>query len=359
MPLGTAMPRVELEITVVIAELRRRRHVGQEARALRVHDRQRAHLARLDAPDDAADVVERHVDVAAQDRRSSAPRRPRGARCGKSRPAPLPPVIRIARWSSLRMPVVAALILLGVLLRGLEQVLEGLVRAVGLDPDDAGIEHLVDHRNEGVGLERRLALRVEDDGVQRGQVDEADVVAVGPLPGSCRSSPPGRPPRPCSPPRWSGRGPSRRSPRRCAPRRRCCRPPDRPPSAAPAWWESSPPRRGRASAIERQRDINASRCDCVRCIMVSSFVGCYRIRANIRFCPSMAFSAAILSAETTMISAAQTSSVAEMGRVRKMPKSPAGHLERGAQRFLHERARGSAPAPPARAASRACAASSR
>jgi len=64
-------------------------------------------------------------------------------------------------------------------LRGLEQVLEALERAVGLDPDHPGVEHLVDHRNEGVGAESSLALRIEDHSVQRRKVDEPDVVAVG------------------------------------------------------------------------------------------------------------------------------------------------------------------------------------
>ena len=50
-----------------IAELLHGRHVGQELGAHVVHHGQRAHLARLHARDDAADVVEGDVDVAGHD----------------------------------------------------------------------------------------------------------------------------------------------------------------------------------------------------------------------------------------------------------------------------------------------------
>ena len=61
------MPRVEFEIDGRKAELLRGRHVGQELGAHVVHDGQRPHLARLYALDDAADVVERDIDVAGHD----------------------------------------------------------------------------------------------------------------------------------------------------------------------------------------------------------------------------------------------------------------------------------------------------
>ena len=109
------------------------------------------------------------------------------------------------------MPVVAALILFGDFLAASRRSLKRLVRAVGLDPDDAGIEHLVDHRDEGVGLERRLALRIEDDRVERGQIDEAEGIAVGARPAHVGPARPGRPRRRGSRPRWAGPGVSRRS----------------------------------------------------------------------------------------------------------------------------------------------------
>ncbi len=86
--------------------------------------------------------------------------------------------IRMARWSSLRMPVVQALILPGVLLRRVGELGQRLVGTVALDPDQAGIEYLVHDGNEAVDRERRLALGIERDGVHAGQVEEAQRVAV-------------------------------------------------------------------------------------------------------------------------------------------------------------------------------------
>jgi hypothetical protein len=65
------------------------------------------------------------------------------------------------------------------LLGRIEQVLQSLVGTVGLDPDDARIEHLVDDRREVLLGEDGLAFGIEDHGVGGRQVDEADVVAVG------------------------------------------------------------------------------------------------------------------------------------------------------------------------------------
>jgi hypothetical protein len=70
--------------------------------------------------------------------------------------------------------------LAGRLLRRVDEIGQRLIGAVALDPDQAGIEHLVHDGNEAVDVERSLALGIEGDGVEAGQVEEAQRVAVGP-----------------------------------------------------------------------------------------------------------------------------------------------------------------------------------
>ena len=57
------------------------------------------------------------------------------------------------------MPVVAALILFGVFFAASSRSLSVLYGLSALTQTTPGIEHLVDDRNERVGVEDRLALR--------------------------------------------------------------------------------------------------------------------------------------------------------------------------------------------------------
>ena len=113
--------------------------------------------------------------------------------------------IRIARWSSLRMPVVAARILLGVFLAASTRslsVLYGLSALTQMTPGSS-TWLMIGMKASALNIALRSGSRITV--FSRGQVDEADVVAVRPRRGSYPSSRPGRPRRPCSPRRSSGR----------------------------------------------------------------------------------------------------------------------------------------------------------
>ena len=154
------------------------RRVGQEARALRRHHAEQAQLPGAHLLGDLADIRAEHLDVSAERL---------GLRLrGRARVHHDELRAGLGRDPEDRQMIVAARAIgrdrdaVGRLLRGLDHVLDGLERTVGLHRPDVVVDHVIDQRREAVEAFLAADLRIEIARIHARHVEIAERIAVRP-----------------------------------------------------------------------------------------------------------------------------------------------------------------------------------